>query len=364
MRVLLIGFTKIAYMPYMHFYIDELIKNNCEIDLLYWKRDNNGDIDPPNNISTHMFEYELEDSVPLFMKTKGFMKYRKYAKRLLVNKKFDLIIVLHSTPGILIYDLLKKYYTGKYILDYRDFTYENLSLYRKMIHKLVNNSYCTFVSSNGYRKCLPENGSIYTSHNLILSNTENRDRFKNRTKSKSVIKIRFWGFIRHQNINISIINNLSNDKRFELHYHGREQATARHLKEYCKNNGINNVYFHGEYKPNERLIFAKDTDFLHNMYDNDVKTINAMGNKFYDGIMLKIPQLCTKGSFMGDSVELSEVGKAFNPYSETLADDIYEYYKSMDSIKFETNCDLELNRIIKEYKIGTSILEKIANGGN
>lgn len=363
MKVLLIGFTKIAYMPYMHFYIDELKKNDCKIELLYWKRDKNLDAEAPKDISTYMFEYEQEDSIPLRKKTRGFLRYRRYAKNILKRNKYDLVIVLHSTPGVLLYDLLQKDYKEKYILDYRDFTYENIKAYRKIIHNLVTNSYATFVSSDAYRKYMPECEKIYTSHNLLISNLKMRNLFKDKNMNYKPIKIRFWGFIRHKNINTSIINKLANDNRFELHYHGREQETAKYLKRYCKDNKVRNVFFHGEYRSEDRFEFAKDTDLLHNIYENDTKTINAMGNKYYDGIIFNIPQLCTEGSFMGEKINKRKIGLTVDPYSEKFADNIYEYYISINRNEIEKNCDLALDEIVNEYRDGLDIINKIITYG-
>ena len=346
-----------AYMPYMNFYIDEFKNNNCEIELLYWKRDNKDDIIAPSGIKTHMFKFEQEDSIPLIKKSKGFLKFRKFASNILKNNRYDLVVVLHSTPGVLLYDLLMKYYKTNYILDYRDFTYENIKLYKKIIHKLVLNSSCTFVSSDAYREYLPRCKKIYTSHNLLTDSLEKRNTFKVKKNLNIPIKIRFWGLIRHKDINIGIIDRLGNDNRFELHYHGREQETAIYLKKYCYENKIRNVFFHGEYRPNERYEFAKDTDILHNMYENDKTMSNAMSNKYYDGIVLYIPQLCTEGSFMGKKVRNNKLGYVLNPYDENLADEIYKFYMSIDKEKFIKSCDEILDEVLDQYNIG---IEKIS----
>ena len=53
----------------------------------------------------------------------------------------------------------------------------------------------------------------------------------------------------------------------------------------------------------DRFKFAARTDLIHNIYANDGKTTYAMGNKYYDGIALYLPQLCSIGSFMGRLVQ-------------------------------------------------------------
>lgn len=362
MKVLVIGFTKISYMPYMHFYLEQLKKENCEVHLLYWKRDNNPDTESVEGIVTHMYDCYQEDSDPLRNKIGSFLGYRRYALKLLKKQKFDMIVVLHSTPGVLLFDVLKRKYKGKYILDYRDFTYENIQIYKKVIHKLVKNSSATFVSSNAYRKFLPKVDNIYTSHNIVINTIEKRGIRKIKIRDTVPIRIRFWGFIRHKKINMTIIERLANDERFELHYHGREQKTGQYLRKYCEENKISNVFFHGEYKPDNRYEFIQKTDLVHNMYENDIKTTNAMGNKYYDGVTFYIPQLCNEGSFMGEQVEKNKIGVAISPDSPDFGDTIYNYYNSIDWLNFEVYCDKTLNSIISEYNDGVSKIETILKG--
>lgn len=361
MKVLLLGFTKISYMPYMHFYIEQMKLNKCEISLLYWDRDGKADSDLPDGITPYKFSSYIEDSIPLRCKISSFIKYRRYAKEVLRKYKFDLLVIMHSTPGIVLYDILRKKYRKRYILDYRDFTYENIRLYKYFIQKLVNNSIGTFVSSDAYRKYLPERGKIFTAHNIILDSLKYRDIRRLKNRERNTIRIRFWGFIRGKEINTRIIDTLGNDDRFELHYHGREQETGRSLRKYCESNSIKNVYFHGNYKPEDRYLFGAETDLIHNIYENDTKTVNAMGNKFYDGVAFYIPQLCNSGSFMGKKVEKMKLGATVDLGSTKFADDIFRYYHSINWNEFEKRCDQTLEAIMKEYNTATEMIQQILN---
>lgn len=79
MRVLLIGFTKIAYMPYMHFYINQLQKTKCDISLIYWDRDGKPDVDPPKGVNVLKFSDNMSDSESMAKKMPHFMRFRKFA---------------------------------------------------------------------------------------------------------------------------------------------------------------------------------------------------------------------------------------------------------------------------------------------
>lgn len=361
MKVLIIGFTKISYMPYMYFYLQQLKKYNCDVHLLYWNRDDKPDSKKPEGVTLHEYNRYQEDSVPIRKKMGSFFGYRQFAKQIFKENEFDLIIVLHTTPGVLLYDKIRKYYKNRYVLDYRDFTYENLRIYKKIVHNLIYNSSLSFVSSDGYRAYLPNINKLHTSHNIVLDNLKYRESNKIKEKTTKPIIIRFWGFIRHKEVNLKVINKLSNDSRFELHYHGREQRDGQYLKKYCKDNEIVNIYFHGEYSPENKHEFVKKTDLIHNIYNNDTKTTNAMGNKFYDGIIHYVPQLCNEGSYMGRNVEEHNIGLALNVDSINFADDIYNYYKNLNRSTFEKNCDDTLNKVLVEYHEGINRLDEIIN---
>lgn len=361
MKVLILGFTKISYMPYLNFYLNQLRESECDIHLLYWKRDNEPDLVSPPKITSYEYKQYQEDSVPLKNKIRSFLGYRKLAKKILKKQRFDLIIVLHSTPGVLLNDLLIKSYKTKYILDYRDVTYEHLAFYKKIIHKLVSNSAATFVSSDAFRSYLPENKNVFTSHNILLDSLKNREIRLLRARDIVPIKIRYWGLLRHTEINLEIIKKLGNDERFELHYHGREQKTGVLLKQYCEENGFNNIFFHGEYMPEERYQFIKETDLIHNIFSNDKTMQSAMSNKYYDGVAFYIPQLCNINSYMGFKIEDKLIGKALDPSSKNFADEIHEYYNSIRWEDFLRNCDIALQKILIEYYLGTESIEKIIN---
>lgn len=360
MRVLLLGFTKIAYMPYIHFYLEQLRTSGYETHLLYWQRDNNPDSELSDDVVSHCFSRYQEDSVPLVFKMSNFRRYRRTALDLMKTHEFDLIIVLHSTPGVLLYDKLVLNYRGNYILDYRDLTYENFWLYNKVIHSLVNNSAATFVSSDAYRPFLPDSSKIYTSHNITKESLAVRDFRKSEPRIVKPIRIRFWGLVRHVDINIAIIEKLANDSRYELHYHGRLQKAGLLLQKHCSDNGFSNVFFHGEYLPHDRFKFAARTDLIHNIYANDGKTTYAMGNKYYDGIALYLPQLCSIGSFMGRLVQEKGVGLAVDPNNEDLPDMVFAYYQSLNWMEFEANCDRALNDVMAQYSDGAEVIKRIS----
>ena len=358
MKIAILGFTKISYMPYLHFYLNQIDRTENEVHLIYWKRDNNQDAMLPDGVTGHSYDRSMEDSIPLRKKLPMLYGYGKFAKKMIKEIKPDFLIILHSTTGVTVRSMLKHKYKKRYIFDYRDVTYERKNFYRRMVSTIVKNSALTFTSSDGFRKFLPENEEILTSHNLTRDVLNNRESFRYKREGEK-IRVAFWGLLRHYTVNKQIAEKLGNDERFELHYYGRAQGTmARFVEESLKL--YNNFFFHGEYKSIDRLNFTKSTDIIHNMYDNgDRTTPIAMGNKYYDGPVFYLPQICMPGSFMGEKITKAGIGLECNPSDESFADKVYEYYTKLDFDNFFENCDKELDAVMQEVEFGEKRIKEV-----
>ncbi len=359
MKIAVLGFTKVKYLTYMHFYLNQIDLSQNDVHLIYWLRDHNPDSEIPNGVTGHAFDCPMSDAIPLTKKLPKILKYGRFAKKALKEINPDFLIVLHSTTGVSIYRLLKGKYKKKYIFDYRDVTYERKSFYRKMVGKIVDNSALCFTSSDGFRQFLPENATILNSHNI--SNTEfHEDAKKHYSAEKSTpIRISFWGLIRNRAINEDIIKKLGNDSRFELHYYGRAQGTMLQLLEEAQR-VYKNVFFHGEYAPTDRMKMAQGTDIIHNVFDNSDKTMPiAMSNKYYDGPLFFLPQLCAKGSHMGALCTKYGIGLECDPADDDFADKIYEYYANLDRETFKQNCEKEFSRVMDEVNFGGEKIKEV-----
>lgn len=358
-KLLLIGFTKFMYMPYMNFYLDTLHSSPIEIHVIKWSRDHEPDISLGyDDIVVHDFKCVQLDETLKLGKIPSFLKFRSFVRKVLYDHCFDKIIVMHSLPAVLIVDSLLKDYADRFIFDYRDYTYENFLLFKKAIEKLTMASYATFVSSDAFRKVLPKLDKIYTSHNLLIDSLEHRCEAKEINLMKPPVRIAFWGLIRQERINRALIESLGNDSRFELHYYGREQATALALKELVAKKKLNNVFFHGSYQPSDRYVFATQTDIIHNLYENDKGMQKAMSNKYYDAIIFRIPQICNIGSYMGNKVEVEGVGCTLDPFECGFANQLAQYCQEYNRSLFEKNCDKACEKVVDEFLKGQHIIKQ------
>lgn len=347
MKVLLLGFVRIAHMPYMYDYV-RLLSGSHELHLISWNRNGRPDAPAPEGVAkSFVFCDHVEDADPIKSKLPHFVRFRKFALRVIDAERYDRIVVLHSTPGITILDRLKKDFCGRYILDYRDVSHENFGFYRRLILSLSRNAGLVLASSPAYLRYLENSAGVFLKHNLLDSRREDG---RCSRPADAPIRVRYWGMIRHEQANMAVINALGGDGRFELHYNGREEEVAEHLKAHVAERGFGNIFFHGAYYAEERAVFAAETDIVHNVYENDFVTVGAMGNKYYDAIQYGIPQVCTEGSIMGDEVKAKGLGLAVDYEAANLADTIYEYYCGLDRAAFDASCADELASVRADNK--------------
>lgn len=364
MKIAILGFNKIKYMPYINFYLDNIDKKKHEVHILYWNRDmRDEDLEKYQDCVFHGFKCYQEDDVSKLTKINSFIKYRKYVKKVIEQEKFDFLFLLHSFPAVLTVDMLKKSYSGKYIFDYRDSTYESFAPFKKIVATITRNACATFVSSDAFRRFLPEDckGKIHTSHNLLVDSLQHRDEKEKYGTKSDKIRIAFWGFIRHEEINRELIKKIALDSRFELHYYGREQQVALNLKQYAKEICASNIYFHGEYKPEDRYEFVRNTDIIHNVY-KDANMMLAMGNKYYDAAIFYIPLMSMQDSFMAEKAQKAGIGFSVDPWDENFLNKLYESYCGLDRNEFVKNCDVELSRVCNEYCKGNDVIKVTISG--
>lgn len=359
----MVGPGKMKYMPYVNFYLDNIDRHEHEIHVAYWNRDEKDeDLSAFDGMYLHEYRKYMVNDAPLSVKLKCYYRFRKFCIKLIQRYEYDFVIVLHSIPGVILYDKLVKQYHGKYIFDYRDSTYEpRVQFFRRVVENLIRNSKVTFTSSDGFRKYFPEDSvvKVITSHNLLQDSLNYRE-FEKLASDKA--RISFWGFIRHAELNKVLIDRIGDDDRFELHYFGREQIDALTLKDYVLEKNYNNIFFHGEYRPEDRYEFVTRTDMIHNVY-HDTNMLLAMGNKYYDGIIFRIPQICFPGSQMSKMCEAANVGVSLDPSDPDFCDKLYRYYKELQIENFNLACDAELERVMAEYRKGCEIIRSVVNHG-
>lgn len=325
--------------PYLNIYTQELEKNVTPYEVLFWNRSGEKLTLPQNYRACEVYSEEEQRVVT---KLFDFLKYRRWLKGQLKSKKYDKLIILSTLSGMLIFDLLKKY-KRRYFFDIRDYSYEHIGLFFAIEKWVIKNSFATSISSPGFRNFLPQYEYIIA-HNIQKAELNINHQVQLPKGDAETINIVWNGTMRYFGHQKKIIDRLANDKRFALYYHGTGPELTQY-EEYCDLKGVKNVFFTGRYDNTEKAQLLEKADIINNSYwiekENEIKY--AISNRFYDGLVYKIPQLVESKTYKAGICEKYGVGIGINPDEDKFADLLYEWYMGFDRERFTDGCEKLMN---------------------
>jgi len=344
MKALIIGFFSKTYMPYMERYEKIFKEKNVEYDIVTFDRDSTGKIEKQGN--TYLFKHITgTNKLELLWLS---IKYRNLILKLLKQNKYDKLVILTTMPGILICKKLFKKYKGNYIFDYRDYTYEKINWYRKIVNKIIKNSYCTLMSSKGYMKYFDDKYKIVITHNI--SNDEYKEEEAINLKDKKELNIGFLGYVRYFDVNSKLISSFKNSDKIKFTYIGLPFRDCD-LEGFCKENNIHNVKFIGRYENSEKAKLYKDIDIINSIYSlNSQEVQPAIPNRLYDAALFKKPIITAKGTYLSEIVEEYKLGFCIDIFNDDIKKCLDEYINDFDSDKFTEKCNKFLDEVYNDEK--------------
>ena len=343
----------IMVCPYLNRYTTEFDKLNVPYRVLFWNR-NLRDLELPSNY--YCYNSVCDDTDGKLKKAKDFHGFRKWIVAHLKSQKSDALILLSTLTGILLFDKLKKY-KKKYIFDIRDYSFENHALFRFLEKGVIKNSFFTAISSKGFKAFLPEHDYVIA-HNFNRNEMVANPKF---AKTDGVIHFVWNGTIRYFDFQKKYLDALANDSRFLMVYHGKGEHLER-FRTYCEEKGIKNVVFTGPYDNSKKYELLKSAHVLNNCYGGNYgeELRYAVSNRFYDGLIYRIPQVVEENGYKASWASALEIGLPKDA-DASFADKLYDYYVAIDEKGFEANCEKALEEIIKEDDIYISKIHEFAN---
>ncbi len=339
-----------TYCPYSERYLEILEKYSIEYEVLYWNRSGT-EIDRPTNFISYSLRSELKSNK--FRKIKDFYRYYEWLRVELKEKKYDKLILLSTLSGFIVLPQLLKKYKRKYIFDIRDYSYENNKLYFLVEKWIIENAYFTCISSSKFRVFLPKDSEYVLTHNFSPIEINGTIKFKKKIVN-DILNVVWIGSVRYLEYQKFILDSLGNDKRFRIIYHGTGPE-LQDYKDYISAQSYDNVFFTGKYVNVDKAKLLKDADIINNAYgkDNETAIKYAVSNKYYDGIIYGIPQIVESGSFKEKLIKENNLGISINNPNDNLADLLYEYYYSIDEVKFNETREALIKKILVEDKVFT-----------
>lgn len=343
--------------PFIDKYIDTFDRANCNYEIIYWDRNNK------NNDEDKIIRYSKKSDVnkSKVAKLKDFFCFRKFVNKNIKEKKYDRLVILTTLTGIMIIDKILKKYRNKYIFDIRDFSYEKNKVFFLLEKFLIKNSRFTCISSEGFKNFLPKHNDYIISHNFRYKDLKcsKKSHLKN---GKDKINIVYIGAIRQYNHIKNIIDKFNNDNRFNLYFHG-DGSAYKDLKKYLDNINSSNIIMTGRYSNDDKFKLLEKADILNNHYEISTNIKYATANKYYDGLIFKIPQICNKDSYDGIKVEREGIGLSVSLDDSDLKEKILSFYKNLDYNDFTIKCNAVLEKILDEDKEYLNRINRFARKG-
>lgn len=350
MKICVISMTNLFLCPYINKYLSIVGPNNV-VDLIYWNR-HMVEENCKNYDKVFVYKQILSEKANRFEKVKCFLRFKRYCENILHTNKYDKIIILHNYLAILMKRFLKRKYQGRYLIDIRDYSFERNKLFYILEKKAIEYSGLAVISSEGYRKFLPEWEYIVCHNDVWLSDDLISQVAEVERKADKPIRISFIGMVRFLEQNKKLLDIFGNDERFILGFYGQN---AEQLEEYARKRNIKNTIFVGRFSPDETIEFYKKTDVINNYYGNHTPVLDyALSNKLYYAATLKKPILVCKDTFMYEIAFRYSMGITINEASRNAADDFYKMYMDIDNEKKNKGC----NAFLKKVREDNVIFEK------
>lgn len=275
------------------------------------------------------------------LKLVGYLQFKKFVQKTLSLNNFSGIVLLQTLAALLLFDLLLKLFPYKFIVDIRDYSYENIFFVRLLEKKIFAKSYINVISSEGFKAFLPHGNY------LIAHNTRNFDKLEkvNFRFDNKVIHIAYIGYVRYIEQFKKLLIQLKNDNRFLISFIG---TRALDLRSFCEDNEIRNVLLQDTFDDKNIFKLYDDVNLVNNLYGNHTPVLDyALSNKLYLAAALKKPILVCPDTYMETITKQYGIGYTVDLDSNNnIGDAIYEYYNNIDWDTFGAKCD-EFNLKIK-----------------
>lgn len=337
--ILFVG--QIEYAPFVKNYVQSLEKNGESYEFVQWNR--SGTTDKGDNDGI-VFSMEVSRYDNLIKKVLPYLKFRKFLKKTIKERKYDKLVVLTTQTALMIPEVLLGKYKGKYFFDYRDTSYENVKLYKRLIDAIIKKSYATCISSPGFKEYLTDEKELLIAHNYQKANLENRVSEYKKSENE-ILKIGYIGYLREYEYLIKWVDVFGSDKRFEFHIHGSGDCVEE-LRGYSAK--YPNVHVYGAYEEKDKMDIVDSFDIICYNYQKSFVNYPAIANKFYDGIIRKKPMFANIETFSGILVDENGLGISLSENESDITDKIYDYYKGFGAKEFEESCDAFLEKVVKE----------------
>lgn len=349
-NICIVSFCNLYILPYANMYINKIIEQGCECDILFWDRDaSGGERDKYIGCKNIVYQAATKSKFSIIC---NYIKATLFFVRHIWRKKYDGLIFLQSHAAVACFLPVLRFYKKRYIVDVRDYSLENYWLFRLIEKRVIGDSYMTIISSPAYKNFLPKDAHYYISHNFNAYDPVIIKSFADKLKQRSeILSISFVGTVRFYDMDKKILDLFANDRRYKINYYGRGSEV---LADYCKIKRIENVEFIGSFEQSRTTDLYKQTDIINNLYGNHDPFLDyALSNKLYHSAQLYIPIIVCPETYMAEITQKYGIGFVFDVDNKESKNNLYDWYTHIDIDAFRDGCDSFTREVIKENEEST-----------
>jgi len=162
MRVGIVGFTNLRYMPYLRDYTSALEEQGIEYELIYWDRHKLKEELPSRH---YVMSTRLADATPKISKIQPMLQYAHFVKQTVLQRNYDFLNFLKPVPAVILARFLGSKYRGKYVVDIRAHSLEGNPVYYFLLSRVLRNAALCVISSPAFKSFLPAMDYVMC-HNL------------------------------------------------------------------------------------------------------------------------------------------------------------------------------------------------------
>lgn len=325
--------------PFIDKYFMMCERHKIEYEVILWNR-TGIEREYPDNYRVYTEKSDV--NVSKFKKLGAFFRYGKFVNKVIEERKYEKLIMLTTLSAMIAYRLLIRKYQKKFIYDFRDLSYENIGVYRRLVNKLIEKSYFTCISSPGFKDVLADTEYVMA-HNFRYADIKKSNLYESSIGKKIVLL--HIGITRGEEYNKRLADIFGNDERFEVYIVGSGNDTESFVKYVSQ---FNNIYVQGTYNNEEKSKFIQKADMLLYYYPCDFNCNRALANKYYDGLLYKKPLLGNIGTYSGKRLQERGLGISLDLSDEGFLEKVYNYCCAFDKTVFEEAVQKELNEVLEE----------------
>ena len=337
-KIAILSAVNIKHMSLVSLYTSFLKEHHIPYDIIYM--DKYGEEESIGAENTFRYVNLIDHSWSRRKKILHYFKFVGYAKKVLEKEQYDFIIVWNDVAITMLGLYLARKWKGKYCLNIRDYNGENKWYVYKIFERAIKGSAFTTISSEGFKSFLPEHDyvSLYSYNASLLKDAAPR---AEKREAGKPVRISFIGNVRFFEINKKLVELFRNDERFELYYHG---TNAEEIEKYAHEIKAENVFCSGAFPVAQTNRFLEEADIINNAFGDKTPGARTLTSiRLFHAAYMRMPILVNSGTYMDEISGRFGIGYAIQKLDETLPDDLFRWYTSLDFDHLAEGCNALLN---------------------